>query len=130
MDEENKFWEEKRRGERENIPRKFEPKAPAKVLQRGKQPMTAIPSQAPTRPRDDRYAQGQYYLWSNGYIEPEYRGGCRTGYSYGLGMVMEVKVGDKEMVMVRSMVLEIREDKEGPVNHLVLKAIPITQPME
>ena len=34
------------------------------------------------------------------------------------------------MVMVRSMVLGIREDKEGPVNHLVLKAIPITQPME
>ena len=34
------------------------------------------------------------------------------------------------MVMVRSMVLEIRKDKEGPMDHQVLKAIPITQPME
>ena len=90
MDEQNKFWEEeKRRGERvkqkENIPRKFEPKTPVKVLQRGKQSRTAIPSQAPTRPRDVRYTQGQYYSWSNGYVEPEYRGGCKTGYSYGTG---------------------------------------------
>ena len=46
------------------------------------------------------------------------------------GIFMEIKVGDKKMIMVRSMVLEIRENKEGPVNHLVLKAIPITQPME
>ena len=86
----NKFWEEeKRRGEREkqkeNIPRKFEPKTLVKVLQRGKQPLTTIPRQAPTRPRDDRYVQGQYYSWSNGYVEPEYRGECKTGYSYGTG---------------------------------------------
>ena len=43
---------------------------------------------------------------------------------------MEAKIGDKGMVMVRSMVLEIRENKEGPVKYLVLKAKPITQPME
>ena len=100
------------------MPRKFEPKTPVKVLQRGKQPMTAIPSQAPKRPRDDRYAQGQYYPWSNGYVEPE------------LGIDMEIKIGDKEMVMVRNMELEIREDKEGPIDHLVHKAKPIIQPME
>ena len=47
-----------------------------------------------------------------------------------LGMVMEVKVGDKGMVMVRNMELEIREDKERPIDHLVLKAKPITQPVE
>ena len=68
VDEQNKFWEEeKRRGEREkqkeNIPRKF-----VNVLQRGKQPMTTIPRQVPTGPRDDRYAQGQYCSWTNGYI--------------------------------------------------------------
>ena len=54
----------------------------------------------------------------------------KLGIVIELGMVMEIKIGDKKMVMVRSMVLGIREDKEGPVNHLVLKAIPITQPME
>ena len=52
VDEQNKFWEEeKRRGEREkqkeDIPRKFEPKTSVKVLQRSKQSMTAIPSQTP-----------------------------------------------------------------------------------
>ena len=79
MDEQNKFWE--REKQKESIPRKFDPKTPVKVLQRGKQPMTAIPSQTPKRPRDDRYAQ--YYSWSNGYVEPEYRGGYRTRYGYG-----------------------------------------------
>ena len=79
MDEQNKFWEkEKRRGEREkqkeNIPKKFEPKTPVKVLQRCKQSMTAIPSQAPIRPRDNRYTQRQYYSWSNDYVKPEFRG--------------------------------------------------------
>ena len=34
------------------------------------------------------------------------------------------------MVMVRSMVLRIRKDKVGPIEHRVLKTIPITQPME
>ena len=52
------------------------------------------------------------------------------GIDMKLGMVMEVKVGDKGMVMVRNMELEIREDKERPIDHLVLKAKPITQPME
>ena len=53
------------------------------MLQRGEQFMTAIPSQTPKRPRDDWYTQGQYYSWSNGYVEPEYGGGYRTGFSYG-----------------------------------------------
>ena len=47
--------------------------------------MTAIPSQTPKRSRDDRYAQGQNYSWYNGYIEPEYWGRYRTGYSYRPG---------------------------------------------
>ena len=62
MDEQNKFWEEERKRkerekQKESIPRKFEPKTPVKVLQRGKQSMTAIPSQTPKRPRDDRFAK-------------------------------------------------------------------------
>ena len=47
-----------------------------------------------------------------------------------LDMVMEVRIGDKEMVMVKSMVLENRKDKEEPMDHLVLKAIPITPSMK
>ena len=60
VDEQNKFWEKEKKGKRKtkSIPRKFELKTPVKVLQRGKQPITAIPSQTSKRPRDDRYAQG------------------------------------------------------------------------
>ena len=74
-----------REEQKESIPRKSKPKTPVKVLQRGKQAMTAIPSQTPKRPRDDRYAQGQNYSWYNGYVEPEYQGGYRAWYSYGTG---------------------------------------------
>ena len=59
MDEQNKFWkeEEKRKDrekQKESIPRKFEPKTPVKILQRGKQSITAVPNQAHNRPKDDR----------------------------------------------------------------------------
>ena len=90
MDEQNKFWKkEKKRGEREkqkeSIPRKFKPKTPVKVLQRGKQSITAMPGQTPKKSRDDKYAQGQNYSWYNGHVESEYWNGYRTGYSYGPG---------------------------------------------
>ena len=67
MDEQNKFWEEEekrkdREKQKESIPRKFEPKTPMKVLQRGKH----------KRPKDDRYAQSQNYFWNKGYVKPEY----------------------------------------------------------
>ena len=55
------------------------------MLQRGKQSITAIPSQTPKKPRDDRYVQGQNYSWYNNYVEPEYWNGYRTGYSYRPG---------------------------------------------
>ena len=50
------------------------------------------------------------------------------GIAIDQGKVMQIEVGDKEMVMVRSMVLGIRKDKEGSMEHQVLEAIPITQP--
>ena len=90
VDEQNKFWkeEEKRKDrekQKESIPRKFEPKTPVKILQRGKQSITAVPSQAHKRPKDDRYAQGQNYSCNKGYVKPEYWNGHRPGYSYGPG---------------------------------------------
>ena len=53
VDEQNKFWEE----QKGNLPRKFEPKTPVRILQRGKQSTTVKSTQAPRRPRGDRYAQ-------------------------------------------------------------------------
>ena len=54
-----------------------------KILQRGKQSITAVLSQAHKRPKDDRYAQGQNYSWNKGYVKPKYWSGHRPGYSYG-----------------------------------------------
>ena len=54
-----------------------------KILQRGKQSITAVPSQSHTRPKDDRYAQGQNYSWNKGYVKPGYWNGHRPRYSYG-----------------------------------------------
>ena len=62
-----------------------------KILQRGKQSITAVPSQAHKRPKDDRYAQGQNYSWNKGYVKPEYWNGHRPGYSYGPGHCHENK---------------------------------------
>ena len=75
--------EKKREKQKESIPRKFEPKTPVKVLQRGKQSITAVPNQAHNRPKDDRYAQGQNYSWNKGYVKPEYWNRHRPRYIYG-----------------------------------------------
>ena len=88
MDEQNEFWkvEEKRKDrekQKESVPRKFEPKAPVKILQRGKQSIAAVPSQAHNRPKDDRYVQDQNNSWNKGYVKPEYWNGQRPRYSYG-----------------------------------------------
>ena len=57
-----------------------------KISQGGsRQSITAVPSQAHKRPKDDRYAQGQNYSWNKGYVKPEYWNGHRPRYSYGPG---------------------------------------------
>ena len=48
----------------------------------------------------------------------------------GLSMVMKIRIGDKEMVMERSMVLGIRKGKENFTEHQVPKAIPIIPTIE
>ena len=89
MDEQNKFWkvEEKRKDrkkQKESVPRKSKtPKTSVKILQRGKQSITTVPSQAHNGPKDDRYAQSQNYSWNKGYVKPEYWNGQRPRYSYG-----------------------------------------------
>ena len=134
VDEQDKFWkeEEKRKDrvkQKESVPRKFEPKTPVKILQRGKQSITAVPSQAHNRPKDDRYAQGQNYSWNKGYVKPEYWNGHRPRYM-DLSMVMKIRIGDKEMVMERRMVLKIRKGQERSIQHQVPKAIPIIPTIE
>ena len=88
VDEQNKFWKEEEKGkerekQKESIPRKFEPKMPVKILQRGKQSITVVPSQVHKRLKDDSYAQGQNYSWNKSCVKPEYWNGHRPGYNYG-----------------------------------------------
>ena len=56
--------------------------------------------------------------------------GIDLGIVMDQGMVMKIRVGDKEMVMERSMVLIIRQGKERSIGHQVLKAIPIIPTIE
>ena len=135
MNEQNKFWkeEEKRKDrekQKESVPRKFEPKAPVKIFQRGKQSITAVPSQAHNRPKDDRYAQDQNYSWNKGYGNLNIGMGKDLDTVIDLSMVMKIRIGDKEMVMERSMVLKIRKGKGRSIEHQVPKAISIIPTIE
>ena len=56
--------------------------------------------------------------------------GIDLGIVMDQGMVMKIRVGDKEMVMERSMVLKIRKGKETSIQHQVPKAIPIIPTIE
>ena len=135
VNEQNKFWkvEEKRKDrgkQKESVPRKFEPKTPVKILQRGKQSITTVPSQAHNRPKDDRYAQGQNYSWNKGYVKPEYCNGQRPRYIYGPEYGHENKNWGQGTGYGKSMVLKIRKGKERFTEHQVPKAIPIIPTIE
>ena len=105
----------------------MEPKTPVKILQRGKQSITAVPSQAHNRPKDDRYTQGQNYSWNKGYVKPEYWNGHRPRYSYG------PEYGHENKNWGQGNGYEKRygtEDKKRPIEHQVPRAIPIIPTIE
>ena len=84
VEEQNEFFEkEKERKEKqkqkEEVPAKFEPKGPVKILQRQRYASTIIPGQTPRRPRDSRYSQSQHDYWATGYE------GARYGKEFGAG---------------------------------------------
>ena len=98
-----------------------------KILQRGKQSITAVPSQAHNRPKDDRYAQGQNYSWNKGYVKPEYWNGHRPRYSYGPEYGHENKNWGQGNGYGKRYGTE---DKERSIEHQVPKAIPIIPTIE
>ena len=74
VSDQNKFWEKKRGGLEETIPRVFEPQGPVKVLQRGKQPQPEVARQISPKTGVNRD------FWNSSYSGPNYRNGYQRGY--------------------------------------------------
>ena len=74
VNDQKKFWEEKRGSLEETIPKVFEPQGPIRILQRGKQPQLEVAKQTPIRTGVNRD------FWSSGNGGPNYRKGYQMGY--------------------------------------------------
>ena len=74
VNDQNKFREKKRGNLEETIPKVFEPQAPVKILQRGKQPQSEVAKQTPIRTGVNRDS------WKSSYGGPNYRSGYQMGY--------------------------------------------------
>ena len=98
------------------MPKVFEPQAPVKILQRGKQPQSEVAKQTPIKTGVNKD------FWNSSYGGPNYRSGYQMGYSsknrnweqrngYGMG---------------------IRISREGPMEGLLLITLPQREgsPME
>ena len=74
MNDQNKFWEKKRESLEETMPKVFEPQAPVKILQRGKQPQTEVAKQTHIKTGVNRD------FWDSSYGGSNYRNGYQMGY--------------------------------------------------
>ena len=74
VNDQNKFWEKKWESLEETIPKVFEPQAPVKILQRGKQPQPEVEKQISTKTGVNRD------FWNSCYGGLNYRNGYQMGY--------------------------------------------------
>ena len=74
VNDQNKFWEEKRESLEETISKVFEPQGPVRILQRGKQPQSEVAKQTPVKTGVNKD------FWNSGYNGPNYRNGYQMGY--------------------------------------------------
>ena len=74
VNDQNRFWEKKRESLEETIPKVFEPQAPVRILQRGKQPQPEVAKQISTKTGVNRD------FWNSSYGWPNYRSGYQMGY--------------------------------------------------
>ena len=114
VNDQNKFWEEKRESLEEIIPKVFEPQGPVRILQRGKQPQSEVAKQTPVKTGINKD------FWNSGYSGPNYRNGYQMGYP------SESRKWNKEMDMVGGMAMGIKTNKEGPMEGLLLRLKHIT----
>ena len=75
VSDQNEFWEKKREGLEETIPKVFESQNPVKILQRGKQPGSTVAKQTPKETEINRD------FWDDNYDRPNYRDGYQMMYT-------------------------------------------------
>ena len=74
VNDQNSFWEKKRGSLEETIPKVFEPQAPVRILQRGKQPQPGVAKQISIKTGINRD------FWNSSYGGPNYMSGYQMGY--------------------------------------------------
>ena len=116
VNDQNKFWEKKRGSLEETMPKVFEPQAPVRILQRGKQPQSEVAKQTPIKTGVNRD------FWNSSYGGPNYRSRCQMGYP------SENRNWKQKMDIVEGMAMGIKTGREGPMGGLLLRLKHITPP--
>ena len=81
VEEQNAFFERKREKQKGEVPARFDPKGPVKILDRKCYSSALISGQAPERLKDSKYTQRQPNYWMAGYEGAWYRKEFGAGYS-------------------------------------------------
>ena len=81
VEEQNEYFKKEKEKQKEEVPVKFEPRGPVKILQRQKYASTTIPNQIPRRPRDGRYSQRPPNYWVTEYEGARYEKELGAGYN-------------------------------------------------
>ena len=102
MEQQNAFFERKREKQKGEVPARFHPKGPVKILQRRCYASALMLGQVPQRLKDSKYTQSQPNNWTVGYEGTWYRKEFGTGYSPKEGN------GLKKMAIEENMVLKKR----------------------
>ena len=116
VNDQNKFWEKKRGSLEETTPKVFEPQAPVKILQRGKQPQSEVAKQTPIKTGVNRD------FWNSSYGGPNYRCGYQMGYPSENGN------WEKRNGYGRRYGNGNKISREGPMEGLLLRLKHITPP--
>ena len=81
VEEQNAFFECKREKQKGEVPARFDPKGPVKILQRRHYASALMSGQAPQRLKDSKYTQSQPNYWMAGHEGTWYRKEFGAGYS-------------------------------------------------
>ena len=81
VEEQNAFFERKREKQKGEIPARFDPKEPVRILQRRCYASASMSGQVPQRLKDSKYSQSQPNYWMAGYEGTWYGKEFGAGYS-------------------------------------------------
>ena len=81
VEEKNAFFQMKKEKQKGDIPDRFDPKGPVRILQRRHYASTLMPGQVPQRLKDSRYTWSQPSYWSAEFKGTQYEKEFGEGYS-------------------------------------------------